>query len=157
MRNFLKNILRRVSGVGGYAVVNPAAYGAMQSMLAETKGGVPQIRQLVGETLSHMGVLRKEIADAASVANSIWLTICRGVSLNGSPKAARCRAGAAHRLPAALKSSFPFAAARPCPKSIEKPGATHNQRLLLPETSVRVTRLFPKCAKRKVRWRRQHV
>ena len=71
MRRFLKNILRRLLGAGGYVVIDPVAYGTLENTLAEakdtlahTKGGVSQIQQQVGETLSHMVVLREEIAEA---------------------------------------------------------------------------------------------
>jgi Carbohydrate esterase, sialic acid-specific acetylesterase len=63
MRGFLKNILYRLLGAGGYVVINPADYQRLQSTLAEAKGGVSQIQQQVGETLSHMVVLRGEVTD----------------------------------------------------------------------------------------------
>jgi Carbohydrate esterase, sialic acid-specific acetylesterase len=87
MRGFFSSILRRLLGAGGYIVINPAGYEALQSTLAqtlshvaalhgevadarerlaETKGGVSQLQQQLGETLSHMVVLRGEVAEVGT-------------------------------------------------------------------------------------------
>jgi hypothetical protein len=64
MRGFLKNILHRLLGAGGYVVISPAAYESLRNVLAEAKGGVSQLQQQMGETLSHMVALRGDVADA---------------------------------------------------------------------------------------------
>ena len=64
MRGFLKNILHWLLGAGGYVVISPAAYESLRNTLAEAKGGVSQLQQQLGEVLSHVVVLRGEIADA---------------------------------------------------------------------------------------------
>lgn len=64
MRSFLKNILHRLLGAGGYVVISPAAYESLRNTLAEAKGGVSQLQQQMGETVSHMVALRGDVADA---------------------------------------------------------------------------------------------
>jgi FkbM family methyltransferase len=64
MRRLLKSIVHRALGAGGYIVVNPAVYQQLETTQAETRGGVSQIQQQVGETLSHVAALHREAVDA---------------------------------------------------------------------------------------------
>jgi hypothetical protein len=64
MRRLVKNIVQRLLGAGGYVVISPSAYSALQNTLAETKGGVSQIQGQLGDTLSHVLALRTELTNA---------------------------------------------------------------------------------------------
>jgi FkbM family methyltransferase len=64
MRRLLRRFARRLSESLGWVIINPALYNELRDTLADTKGGVSQIQQEVGDTLSHMLALRKEIAEA---------------------------------------------------------------------------------------------
>jgi Carbohydrate esterase, sialic acid-specific acetylesterase len=87
MRRHLKNFLHRLLGAGGYIVINPAAFEALQhtlaetvshvaalhgevaeirARLAETKSGVSQLQAESGETLSHTLALHRKIIEISA-------------------------------------------------------------------------------------------
>jgi hypothetical protein len=74
MKRWLKQIVRRLPRASRWIVLSPAASDALQGTVAEIGGDVSQVQQQVGDTLSHVIALRREIAEARGLLPE---TLCR--------------------------------------------------------------------------------